>query len=108
MVDLIPIGSANRAANENNATRPAGNVQETARSNLIGDQDNPERIERRRSRNRRRSSGDRRHLTKSSRKQTQDRRKALDRRSVRRAQKKEAEAKPQPLLRKGRIIDERV
>jgi len=107
MVDLIPIGTVNRPANENNASRPAGNVQETSRSKRLADQETPAPVERRRAGNRRHSPSDRRRLIKAARKPAQDRRKMSDRRAVRRAES-ENRPKPASIMRKGRIIDEQV
>lgn len=107
MVDLIPIGTVNRLPNENNASRPAGNVRETARSKELADQDTPPTVERRRSGNRRQNPSDRRQLIKATRKPVQDRRKKTDRRATRRAEP-EQKSKRSALTRKGRIIDERV
>lgn len=107
MVDLIPIGTVNRPANENNASKPAENVQETTRSKQLADQENPMRIERRRSGNRRKNPGDRRRLTSSSRKPVVDRRKVPDRRKSR-AVTQDNEPQRKTSSRKGRIIDERV
>lgn len=106
MVDLIPIGTINRSATENNATKTPESVEETARTKAIADQNQPPRVERRRMGNRRRTRNDRRLLQKSARGTSIiDRRQTGDRRVSRRldAQK--------PLNRgrsgnKGRIIDE--
>lgn len=107
MVDLIPIGTVNRPSNENNASKPAENVQQTAGSKQLADQDKPAEIERRRSGNRRRNHTDRRLLNRVSRKRLPDRRRTPDRRAARRTDLTPA-SKRKPLTRKGRIIDEEV
>ncbi len=107
MVDLIPVGTVNRQVNENNSSKPAQNVQETTRSKSLADQENPIKVERRRTGNRRRNSSDRRLLTKASRKKVTDRRKNPDRRGSR-VVKNEGQNKRAGLMRKGRIIDEHV
>ncbi len=107
MVDLIPVGSVNRQVNENNSSKPAQNVQETARSKALADQENPAKVERRRTGNRRRNATDRRLLSKAARQTALDRRKKPDRRVVR-ATKTEEKNKRPSIMRKGRIIDEHV
>ncbi len=108
MVDLIPIGTANRSATENNTSKTPATVEETAPAKATADQSQPPRVERRRVIDRRRNRGDRRLLQKNSRGgRVKDRRQISDRRSGRRQATRSA-GSAAGLTRKGRIIDEQV
>lgn len=107
MIDLIPIGTVNRPANENNAAKPSGNVQETTRTKALSDQEAPAGIERRRPGNRRRGEGDRRRLQKGVRTSQTDRRRLQDRRAASRTEPEKTSSRKSS-MRKGRLIDERV
>lgn len=108
MVDLIPIGTINRSATENNTSKTPATVEETARIKAVADQNQPPRVERRRVGNRRRTRSDRRLLQKSARGvKIIDRRQADDRRAGRRLETRKP-ATGARLARKGRIIDEQV
>ena len=106
MVDLIPIGTVNRAPNENNPSKVPDQVQETSRTKELASDGQPARIERRRYGDRRRGNNDRRLLDKAFVGPNTDRRRSLDRR-LRRSAKPQPREERKPISRKGRIIDER-
>ncbi|MEH6357502.1 MAG: hypothetical protein V7745_00830 [Pseudomonadales bacterium] len=107
MLDLIPIGTVNRTATENNAVKRSDNIQETAKTERF-ETEQKQKVEEPRRRFKKRQ-GDRRRSLRSMRAGRPDRR-GSDRRdeeddalevsmSGMKKQKKPS--------RKGRIIDER-
>jgi hypothetical protein len=78
MVDLIPIGTVNRTAAENNSIKSSDNVKETAQSDPVS-ADNRQRVDEPRRRFKRRK-GDRR-VTRGVRWTKPERRKNPDRRT---------------------------
>ena len=111
MIDLIPIGTINRRATENNPNKVSDAVEQTNPTKATADQNEPPRIERRKTTNRRRGTGDRRLLKKSARKsKLADRRQMPDRRKRRREDTKRplSSFSSSSRGRLGGIVDEEV
>jgi len=108
MDNLIPIGTVNRTATENNAVKSTDNIKETDKIERI-EADQRQKVEAPRRRFKRRQ-GDRRVLTRSSRLNRFERRKSRDRRDDELEENEEllnAGVKVKAPNRKGRFIDER-
>jgi hypothetical protein len=108
MVDLIPIGTVNRTATENNTIKSTDNVKEAEKSSRI-EADQRQKVEAPRRRFKRRK-GDRRVLTRSSRLNRFERRKSTERRDDGFEEDEEllnGGVKVKAPNRKGRFIDER-
>jgi len=108
MVDLIPIGTVNRTATENNAVKNTDNVKEPDKSARI-EADQRQKVEAPRRRFKRRQ-GDRRVSNRSARLNRFERRKSSDRRDGDLDENEELlndGVKVKAPSRKGRFIDER-
>lgn len=106
MVDLIPIGTVNRTAAENNAVKNSDNVKETAESDRIA-ADHKQKVDEPRRRFKRRQ-GDRRASGRGIRWTRQERRKNRDRRASALADESSdanENSTNKNTSRKGRFID---